>query len=112
MTIVKGAAWMNSTQAYFQTQVSFVQIAGPGWTVIVPANPKRWYIKFDPGPGLFTLVVPLPARGPDGVTQAGQTLAGVEFKWWDCPSNVAGAWWCAPSAATSYFVTECLYIGP
>lgn len=102
---------LAATAAMYQTQVSQSIPPASVWTRLLPADPRRYYVRFAvSGLGTTFPILPAPAQkiAPTGV---GGGLGASEYKWKDCPSMVAGEWYCVGDGASFVTVVTCTYIG-
>lgn len=102
---------LNLTTAGYRTQTTVFIASGAALELILPADPRRWFLQINVG-SPFTMnryIFP----GPYPVYTVGivtQTFP-LEFKYRDCPSIVAGEFYGGFSAGSQIFLTECLYVG-
>lgn len=101
----------NQIAAGFANKVTLVTVNSAGWSIMVPADARRVFIRF-----VFISVGGGFAFGPEGIQNTGlsnmaNTQTDVEFKLRDCPSWVVGPWYAHSTPASNLWVWECFKAG-
>ena len=97
--------------ALYQTKVTIFTSGGAGQERILKADPRRWYVSFDPHVLLGSGSYVIPGPPIQGLAPSNQIGLPSEKKFLDCPSIVTGEWYGNFSGGGSIVITECLYIG-
>lgn len=96
----------------FTTRNTRYQVTTTGATLILPADPKRVYVRFTSlTPGAGTCFV-MPGAVPTGMPATPATNLPLDAKFHDCPSHVQGEWYTLATLTFVLLISECLYVGP
>lgn len=106
-----GSGWMAATGGKYQTVVTRITGAVPGWRRVLLADPRRWYVAFamEGAAGTVGWVMPGPVANVT-TPSAGSNLP-IDFKYRDAPAALIGEWFSAMGAGAGMMIVEQLYIG-
>lgn len=102
---------MSAINAGYLTVNSIVTTAVNGLQRILRAEPRRYYLRFQPGSATSVNGPLMPGPplaivgGPFGLT------IPQEWKWRDCPSIVTGEWFVDVAPGNQFVITEVWYVG-
>lgn len=102
---------LAATAGLYETTSIVVAGALPGWTLILGADPQRWYVRlFATGTPPLNISVcpgPLPINQPPGLIGPTEW----EAKYRDAPSLVTGEWYAQLAGPGNLLATTCRYLG-
>lgn len=82
---------MNQTQSEYQTVVGSAMLLPKTTTLILPADSRRWTVRFVGAASSLLAVYPGPILDP--LTVVGSFPGDLEVKWRDAPSWAPGEWY-------------------
>lgn len=105
---------VTGSQAYtvglYQTRITLVTAEVSNFGLILPADSRRWAVRFQVDPLLGIGLVLIPGPVPDGFSPTIAVREAIEVKFRDAPSWCCGEWYAKDPAGSQIIIWECLYV--
>lgn len=105
------AGSMPEVNGQYATRSTIFESTTAGWLLFVPANPRRYYLKFGRlSPiGLQSSILPGPV--PNGFTPTTNEADLGPFLWRDMPAAVTGEWYIFYNVGEQWHILEQIFNG-